>query len=187
MSGPGAGVSRETLISEAYRAQQRALHADPRGYGGKGDRWAALVSTIAARCNAVGILDYGCGQGALGAALRLLGWVDVREYDPAVAGKEARPWPADLVACTDVLEHVEPGKVEAVIDHLARLTRKVLFVSIGLRPTSKLLDDGRQAHISLHAPLWWHERLAQRFILAEERSTYPAKNMVAVFYPKGAR
>lgn len=150
------------LISPEYLAEQRALHAAPRGYGQRGDKWAPTVLFLAGECMAKTILDYGCGQGSLGVALRSAGY-RVAEYDPAIDGKDAPPRPADLVACTDVLEHVEPDRIEAVLDHLASLTRKSLFAVISLVPTEKRLSDGRQAHILLRSPEWWGEQLGRRF------------------------
>ncbi len=66
------------------------------------------------------------------------------EYDPAVAGKDLPPEPADLVVCTDVLEHIEPDCLDDVLSDLARLTKKVLLVNISTRPAVKVLADGSQ-------------------------------------------
>lgn len=168
------------LISPAYLEEQRRLHADPRGYGTKGRKWADQVADVARQFGAcASILDYGAGQGSLGAELRARGFV-VADYDPAVESMAAPPAPADLVVCTDVLEHVEPDKVDAVVDHLGELARVAAFVVISLVPTAKTLSDGRQAHISLHPSGWWAARLSRRFRVVEVLKVKPEKQWVVV-------
>lgn len=105
------------------------------------------------------ILDYGCGKGTLGAALGFA----IQEYDPAVAGKDTAPAPADIVVCTDVLEHIEPDRLEAVLDDLQRLTRRVLYVHVATVPAHKTLSDGRNAHLIVEPWSWWRERMNKRW------------------------
>jgi FkbM family methyltransferase len=69
--------------------------------------------------------------------------------------------------CTDVLEHVEPECVEAVLDDLCRVTMKAALVTVATRPAVKVLADGRNAHLSIHPLAWWKERLLERFDLIE--------------------
>lgn len=147
------------LISPAYCATQKALHADPRGYGTKGDRWAATVLAVARQFEASSILDYGCGQGSLGRALRATPGLSVREYDPAIKGKDQPPLFADLVTCTDVLEHIEPACLDAVLAHLRLLMRKAGFFVISTRLANKVLGDGRNAHLIVEPAPWWQARL----------------------------
>ena len=150
------------LISDGYLDLQRQMHAAPKGYGQKGDKWAEVVAELAAPAGIATILDYGCGQGALGRALRDRG-LTVGEYDPAIKAKADRPAPADLVVCTDVLEHIEPDCIEAVLDDLVRVTRRKCFLVIALTEAGKVLPDGRNAHILLRPVEWWMERLSARF------------------------
>lgn len=148
----------DQCISPAYLAQQRGLHLMPEGYGGKGKRWAPTVAWLARRLGAGSVLDYGCGQATLSGALATLG-VHCRDYDPAVPGKDGRPSFADLVVCTDVLEHVEPEKLDAVLTHLRELARRGLFAVVSLRPSNKTLSDGRNAHLLIKPAAWWAARL----------------------------
>lgn len=155
-------IQRGDLISSAYLAEQRTLHDAPRGYGGKGEKWASVVTMLIGRHAATSVLDYGCGRGTLVAALRPLCDSSVRlsEYDPAIAGKDGPPSFADLVVCTDVLEHVEPEHLDAVLAHLKLLARKAIFAVIALRPSNKTLTDGRNAHLIVESSGWWMLRLA---------------------------
>jgi 2-polyprenyl-3-methyl-5-hydroxy-6-metoxy-1,4-benzoquinol methylase len=160
-------MTREQLISEAYLEEQRILHASPRGYGGRGDKWASFVLELLKAHSLASMLDYGCGQGSLCRALldgfgdfRIVegfdGMVELREYDPAIPGKDEPPSaPADLVVCTDVLEHIEHDKIHAVLCHLRELTGRALFVVVSLVPTAKTLRNGKQAHILLRSEEWW--------------------------------
>lgn len=151
------------LISKAYVHEQRLLHARPQGYGGKGNRWATTVRDLLVEFDAWSVLDYGCGSGALVKELYAngLGHGRLREYDPAIPGKDDLPSFADLVVCTDVLEHVEPERLDAVIAHLQMLARKAVFVVVTIRPSNKTLSDGRNAHLILASPEWWQARICR--------------------------
>lgn len=148
-------------ISPRYLAMQRELHQRPEGYGGKGHKWIATVVGLLQEVEATSVLDYGCGQGTLARDLRLLRLPAVRieEYDPAVTGKDQAPGFADVVTVTDVLEHVEPERLEAVLAHLHMLARKAVFFVVALEPANKTLSDGRNAHLILESCDWWIARV----------------------------
>ena len=111
------------------------------------------------------VLDYGCGQGALGRSLDR----EIAEYDPAIEGKSTMPAPADLVICTDVLEHIEPDLLDNVLDHLRDLTKSALFAVICTRPAKKFLADGRNAHLIVEPWEFWKQKLSERFTLMETK------------------
>jgi 2-polyprenyl-3-methyl-5-hydroxy-6-metoxy-1,4-benzoquinol methylase len=116
------------------------------------------------------VLDYGCGQGTLLQALQCFPRPErlLQEYDPAIDGKDEPPQErADLVVCTDVLEHIESAKINSVLEHVSALTGRVLFVVISLVPTAKKLSDGRQAHILLRSvELWKYQLQSRGFLLS---------------------
>lgn len=149
---------RRDLISDAYLLEQQRLHATPRGYGAKGGKWHVSVRWLADQYGCASVLDYGCGQGGLATALQGSG-LEVREYDPAIAEKSTHPEPADLVACTDVLEHVEFDKLPRVLNHLQSLARKVVFLVVALDEANKWLSDGRNAHLIQRPREWWMAKL----------------------------
>lgn len=176
-------MTRLDLISPAYRAEQGVLHAATRGYGGKGDKWADVVLATAQQYDCWSVLDYGCGQGALARAILMREdrRVLVREYDPAIEGKDGRPMFADLVVCTDVLEHVEPERLDAVLAHLKSLARRAVFVVINTQPSNKTLTDGRNAHLIVESHAWWGERLyAAGFTVIWDLEHTTAKHFAAV-------
>lgn len=150
-----------TTITEDYRALNAELHRTRKDYGRRGGRHAARVLKLLKMFNASTVLDYGAGKGGLKAALPD---VDVREYDPAIPGKDTPPEPADILVCTDVLEHIEPECLDDVLAELERLTLKVAHVVIATQPDqTKLLPDGRNPHLIVQPASWWQDRLAQHF------------------------
>ena len=179
----------QDLISPAYCDEQRWLHRQPRGYGAKGAKWATAVLGLAMEYGGRSVLDYGCGQGSLAVALQAApGGLLVHEYDPAVPGKDALPAPADLVVCTDVLEHVEPDRLEAVVRHLRALTRRAALIVIATRPASKLLSTGSNAHLTIQPASWWGPRLeAAGFLVLPGPASplpKPSRECVTVCLPR---
>lgn len=151
------------VITEDYRALNKALHAKG-SYGAGGFRWADMVLGLRTETASDTVLDYGCGQGNLGKALGNPEWF--HEYDPAIDGKDTSPEPADLLVCTDVLEHIEPDMLDNVLKHIAGLSRRSVFLVISIVPAGKRLDDGRNAHLSVHPAEWWREKLEKLFIVS---------------------
>jgi hypothetical protein len=148
-------IRRLKTITPAYVELQRELHARPNGYGGKGAKWTRAVLAVKAQYGASSVLDYGCGRGTLAEALQLATGHACREYDPAIPAKAEFPTFADLVVCTDVLEHVEPECLPATLEQLKALARKAIFVVVCLRPSNKTLSDGRNAHLIVQPAARW--------------------------------
>ena len=185
-------ISTRTIhdfISPDYIGEQMRLHAAPRGYGGRGRKWAPVVLALAEQYAATSILDYGCGQGSLVAELRQcdMGPIRLAEYDPAIKGKDALPSFADLVNCTDVLEHVEPNRLPTVLTHLRMLTRKVLWLVVSTTDTAKTLSDGRNAHLTIQPAEWWRATVTAAGFAIEptpiEARHRPDKEWMAVLIP----
>lgn len=151
-------VNRSALISPGYEAQLRQMH-DAKMFAGGAHRHADEIKHLAAKVGAQTILDYGSGRASL--KDHLPGFA-LSEYDPAVEGKDADPEPADLVLCIDVLEHIEPEKLGAVLDHLRELTRLVCFAVIATRPAEKRLPDNRNAHLVIDSGSWWASQFQDR-------------------------
>jgi hypothetical protein len=146
----------EDVISDAYRRQLEKLHARER-WGADGAKHADAVDAIAAEMTAVTVLDYGCGENRLAEALK-----DRRRvsgYDPGIPMRNKMPKPCDLVVCTDVLEHVEPEKLDAVLDHIYRLSARKAYLVIATRPANAILPDGRNAHLIVEQAPWWLGKL----------------------------
>lgn len=143
------------LMSDGYRAQLRRQHETTK-WGGDGAKHVAAVKTFAGSLNAGTILDYGCGRGALADAMAPQ---RVSQYDPGIPGKDGMPKPVDLVVCTDVLEHIEPDRLDAVLDHIKRLAAKGVYLVIATRPAKAVLADGRNAHLIVKPAEWWIDKI----------------------------
>lgn len=158
---PILGIVKQELISSDYKELNKKLHEDNLAYGVGGDRHLKIVLNLCEKFKTKNVLDYGCGKGRLA---RAMPW-QIAEYDPAIPGKEQTPKPADIVICTDVLEHIEPDKLDFVLDDLHRCTLMVGYFTIHTGPAMKTLADGRNAHLIQQNDEWWAKKLAPYFLL----------------------
>ena len=149
-------------ISEAYRREQETLHLDP-DYGSASMSYAPMVSQIVNRLKITQLLDYGCGKARLFQHLKAEHEMKLQAYDPAMPAMAGEPVPMQMVTCIDVLEHVEPEFLDAVLDDLVRVTELVGFFTVCTVAAEKTLADGRNAHLIQKPVEWWLERLFLRF------------------------
>jgi len=144
-------------LSKLYRKLNTKLHRSAPHYGrSAGEVHARIVRELMDEFDAKTVLDYGCGKRTLQAALK----IQISNYDPCIPQLSAAPAPADIVACIEVLEHVEPQYLAALLTDLRRLTKKALFATVAVVPSTKILDDGRNSHLIVQPEAWWFERLA---------------------------
>lgn len=144
------------LISPAYANLNKKLHQDNEAYGTSGIQYAQDVMNLCFQYSTQDVLDYGCGKSTLANNLPFT----IQQYDPCVERFSAKPWPADILVCTDVLEHIEPDCINDVIAHIGALTKKVAFLLVANGPALKTLEDGRNAHLIQENPRWWLEKLS---------------------------
>jgi len=156
--------SRPELISSEYRNLNAKLHHDNLAYGVGGSKHAPTVLKLSEQIKTTSILDYGCGKGLLAKELPFPIW----EYDPAIPEKSESPRPADIVICTDVLEHIEPEKIHAVLSDLKRCVRKIGYFVIHTGPSTKNLADGRNSHLLQKDRVWWKSMLRMYFDVPKE-------------------
>lgn len=153
------------LISDGYRKEQETLH-EKGNYGTASIQYAPMVSSIIERMGITHLLDYGCGrQCNLAKNLKLKTKLTYQAYDPGVPRFSKAPLPAQMVACIDVLEHIEPDYLEGVLSDLKRLCEGVAFLSIHTGPALKVLSDGRNAHLIQEPMMWWLPKLWERWDL----------------------
>jgi hypothetical protein len=113
-------------------------------------------------------LDYGAGKQTLEAYVkeRISREVKWTNYDPGIPGIDTIPTGQyDLVITSDVLEHVEPPRIEATIAALGKLTFKVLYSNIACTATGKLFGEGpykgQDLHLIVEPPSWWREQFKE--------------------------
>jgi uncharacterized Rossmann fold enzyme len=174
------GFAKPQLISAEYCSLNAKLHRENVSYGVGGGKHAATVLKLAESIKSTSVLDYGCGKGYLAKELPFPIW----EYDPAVPGKEESPRPADIVVCSDVLEHIEPEKLAFVLDDLRRCVKKVGYFVIHTGPSSKILADGRNSHLLQKGANWWKKKLRKFFTVPDNGIILKNPLIYAVVGPK---
>jgi cyclopropane fatty-acyl-phospholipid synthase-like methyltransferase len=174
------------VISEGYVEINKQLHLSKPTYGMSGHRWADEAVHTASVYDCQTILDYGCGKGTFKKAVEKTGRT-VFEYDPAIDGKDELPAPADLVVCTDVMEHVEPDQLDSVLTHIRNLANKKVLMTVATRPAKKTLSDGRNAHLIIEDFSWWKDELDKYFHINKvEVDVKNEGEFVCLLTPRGA-
>lgn len=185
MTGAPIAFNRPELISKEYVHLNAKLHQDNPTYGMSGSKHAHTVvkivkGMITPENQFVKVLDYGAGKGMLAKSLPF----SIDQYDPAIPEIAAIPAPADLVVCTDVLEHIEPDKINFVLDDLKRVTKRVGFFVISTRPAVKKYDNGQNAHLIVKDKAWWKAKLEKFFDIALLNEKEQEKELHIVVGPK---
>lgn len=155
------------LISNEYLKQNQLLHESNPYYGVSGQKYTSEVLKLSQKYSSTDILDYGCGKGTLAANLPF----KINEYDPAIPGKDSSPYPADILICTDVLEHIEPDYLDSVLSDIVRCTKKVAYLTIATGPAKKTLPDGRNTHLIQQGKAWWWRHLDRFFEVEDMEDT----------------
>jgi hypothetical protein len=168
------------LITDDYLKLNSQLHIDNPNYGVTGKCYLEPVMELAIELKTQDILDYGCGKSTLALNLPFA----IKQYDPAIPKYAAPPREADIVVCTDVLEHIEPACLDTVLDHIHSLTRKAVFFSGCTVPAKKTLADGRNAHLIVKSARWWLDQLWDRFELISFNRFQ--NNFTAILYKREA-
>ena len=80
---------------------------------------------------------------------------------------------------------IRPGMdpFSPITETLARLTEVVAFLTVHTGPASKILPDGRNAHINQQPMEWWLPKLTQRFELQTIQATH-ANAFYVIGFPK---
>lgn len=157
-------VQKTRLISDEYRAMQMQMHENP-SYGVASVHFAPIVSKVCNQYDVKELLDWGCGKGRLMENLKVNHSMRIQCYDPAIPKWSESPEPAEMVACIDVLEHIEPKKLDNVLDDLKRVTKRIGLFTVSTVEAMKTLPDGRNAHLIIESPNWWLPKIMERWDL----------------------
>jgi FkbM family methyltransferase len=152
-------IHKPALISKEYVVLNSKLHKDIPEYGMGGSKHKDVVIKLSESLKTTSILDYGAGKQMLAKSLPFPIW----SYDPAIPEIAAPPKPADIVICTDVLEHIEPDKLQFVLDDLRFCTKKIGYFVISTRPAVKKYSNGENAHLIIKGKAWWENMLKKYF------------------------
>ncbi len=176
------------MLSSEYCQQLIEKHSSDPTWGNTGVRYFMKVLQLCEEYNIKSILDFGCGKGSLGDKFREeqkpqtfegengnetvesgLKHITFQEWDPAAEGKQEPYKPADLVVCTDVLEHVEREHLDTVLRELRLNTERVAYFVISCRPAFHKLPNGDNAHLIVEPPEWWRTKLQRHFQIVDFR------------------
>ncbi len=173
-----------------YAKEYGALHDQKGGKWFPGwtlKRYVEDVATLVKMTEPRSILDYGCGKGYQYLVRRLheqWGGPLPYCYDIGVRQLSDRPdRKFDGVICTDMLEHIEQKDLPKILDDiLGFITDEdrptFAFLSASCRPSEhKLLSDGRNVHVTIKPPEWWHDLLTD----AKLRRGLPKLEMRAAY------
>ena len=134
--------------------------------------FAPLVKNIIKQNNIKSMLDYGCGKGfyyenAVNISginnknLREFWDINIDIYDPCYEKHdyldEKKSY--DLVICIDVLEHIPAIDIDWVLDNIFNKSKKYVFINVACYPAIALLPNGKNAHININSPKWWHKKI----------------------------
>ena len=161
-------MNEKTLISNDYKNANQNLHNN-HIYGQENhsinDRIIKIIGAASRIKMCKSVLDYGCGKGLLVKSLlkQFGSSIDVKGYDPGIPEYDIQYTPADIVICFDVLEHIEPENLSAVLGDISQNTLGIFICIIDLLPAQKKLVDGRNAHLLLAPPGWWLDKLTHTF------------------------
>jgi cyclopropane fatty-acyl-phospholipid synthase-like methyltransferase len=112
------------------------------------------------------LIDFGCAHGAMINRIKndFPDILIVDGYDPGVIEYEKFPQQQyDCLVSNDVIEHIEPKYLDSTLIAMNTLFTKSAWLIIACYPAKKILPDGRNAHISLHTPNWWVEKIKETF------------------------
>ena len=172
-------------ISDQYRAENARQHTESQGYGERGYKHLDDVLHLRNREGCTTALDYGCGKATLAKYARRVTDMPIACYDPCVPEFSAEPAPAELLICTDVLEHVEPLALNDVLEHMHNLCQKAFYFQIACREAKRVLSDGRNAHLLIRDPYFWFDTLRRYFDITDFRAL-PGHSVVVCGKPLGA-
>jgi hypothetical protein len=161
----------KTLNKQLHTRAAREEQTKKEAFGHSGHLYAGQVSVLIGemvkKCGEITVLDYGCGKRTLETTLPPICNMEFYNYDPCIEGLDDTPEPADLVVCTDVLEHVEPECLENVLDDLQRVTKQALFLAVSTRAAQKSTSDGQNTHKIIEEQEWWRPKLRKRFDIVQ--------------------
>lgn len=124
--------------------------------------------------NCKSILDYGSGKSDF---LKTLNEkipdhnLIINQYEPGRPELAHDPEVSDMTVCVDVLEHIEPEKLDAVLEHIYEKTNKIFYFKVCLVASHSTFEDGRNLHLIIENSDFWLEKLSKYWDVSDVNST----------------
>ena len=133
-------------------------------------QYAEIIKKIINKNDYKNLFEYGCGKAFYYensfnlnnkeiSSLKDCWDVEIKLYDPCFEKYSKLPnKKSDLTICIDVLEHIPEDDIDWVLNELFELTKCMVFMNIACTPALALLPNGKNAHINIQTPKWWHNK-----------------------------
>jgi trans-aconitate methyltransferase len=165
--------------SDEYKKTLKELHQS-KAFGNKSGIPQEVIDCIE-KYQVTSFLDFGCGKGYFLQALKeKYPNIEIFGFDPANENFQTLPDKVDMIYSSDVLEHIEPEKLEDTILDLKSRCSKVMYHLIACHPAKRTMSDGRNAHLIIHLPDWWRKLLTLKLFL----NIIQEKITQRLYYPK---
>lgn len=124
------------------------------------------------------LLDFGCGAGKAAKALQgdgldVVGIDHVNALEVDIPFAQSALWnmpnpvpngmAADYGICCDVMEHIPPAKVGAVLDRICDAVDGPVYFSISTVPDQFGAMVGRPLHLTVQPAAWWVDQMRARW------------------------
>ncbi len=157
------------MISEKYKSDLVQVRIGDPAWGGSAVRNAGpdVLRFLTRRKDVKSVLDFGSGLGTLGEYVAvqqkaglLRDDIEWTNYDPGILGIDRLPTRTfDCVLSTDLLEHIEPDRLNVTLDWMRAHAARSQFHHIDCNDNKQLLPDGRSVHLIVQPPQWWRDQL----------------------------
>ena len=122
------------------------------------------ISKLVLAHNCKSILDHGAGKGHQYTKESIhkeyFAGVMPALYDPGVPEFSTLPSGMfDAVISCDVLEHIPESLLDEVLGEIFNKATKCVFLGINNTNSVKILDDGRDTHLTVKKSVWWINKI----------------------------
>ena len=156
----------EKLLSKEYKEKIVAMHNKKKWGGAVAGGKVIEINKYMILSNAKSVLDYGCGYGAFKRGVEQA-FPDYKykiyEYDPGIIGKDIDPPVCDSLICIDVLEHIEPDKIDDVLQHMYDKINNWAYINICCVQSFNAFADGTNLHVLIRPPEWWIRKFDKKW------------------------
>ena len=160
--GKDINFTYREIINEYYKIYW-AESCGGKLYGKSSEDLLEWITPYIKEINPKTILDWGCGRSCLVNYFWKDGERKIYKYDPAIHEYKDKPdIVADLILCTDVLEHIPREYLGLFYKEILERSKKQIF-TVSLIAARKKLPCGLNAHINVQNRTYWVKEFNKYF------------------------